>query len=110
VKKSALTAVKIEVIYLSLGWTEGNFADVVGVPRKQQRLMPLYPIEKNKECFLCPCKAKLEHPGAELKSLQDNLHPNCAPSILAVLSQEGCVGKALTRETEALTGWRGGPV
>ena len=83
--KSALTAVKVQVIYLDLGWTEGNFADTVGVHRKKPRLTRLHPIEKNAEFFLCPCEAEPEHLGAELKSYQENSHPNCAPSVLAML-------------------------
>lgn len=94
-KKSALTAVKTQVIYLDLGWTEGNFADIVGVPRKKQRLAPLHPLEKNAEFFLCSCEAEPEHPGAELKSCKENSHPNHAPPVSARL----CVGRTLPRET-----------
>lgn len=65
-EQPALTAKKVQVIYRDLGWTEGHFADIIGVPRKKNKTHSS-PVRKNAGFFLCPCKAQPDHPGAELK-------------------------------------------
>lgn len=69
-KKSALTAVKTQVIYLDLGWTEGNFADIVGVPRKKRDLLPSIPLRKMQNSSFAPAKPSQSTQGLSLKAVK----------------------------------------
>lgn len=68
-EKSAQTAVKIQVIYLDLGWIESNFAGIVGVPRKKDSL-PSIPLRKTQTSSFAPAKLSQSPQGLSLKAIK----------------------------------------
>lgn len=102
-KRSALTAVKIHVIYLDSGWTESNFADIVDVPRKKPKTYS--PPSHWEKCriFPLPRRSWARAPRGWAHKLSREFTPKqCSIRISYAFSQlcwEVCVGKTLVRET-----------
>lgn len=85
-----------QVIYLYLGWTEGNFADIVVVTRKNLRLTSLHPLRKMQNCSFAAVKPSQGTQGLSLQATSEFTPSPCSLRSSCAASQQGCVGETET--------------